>query len=134
MDSEHLERHAARRRSALAGMAGVGISLGLTELIAGISTSVPSAISAIGSFVVDYSPAWLESFAISVFGTADKAVLAISIVAVVLAIGWFVGRASYKNPAPMAIAFTIAGVLGIAAQLTEPGAEVVPVVASTCIA
>jgi DMSO/TMAO reductase YedYZ molybdopterin-dependent catalytic subunit len=134
MDSEHLQRHIARRRSALAGLAGVGVSLGLTELVAGMSTAVPSAISSIGGFVVDNSPAWLKSFAISAFGTADKAVLAIAIVAVVLTIGWFVGRASHKNPAPMVFVFTVAGVLGIAAQLTEAGAEVVPVIASTCVA
>jgi DMSO/TMAO reductase YedYZ molybdopterin-dependent catalytic subunit len=133
MDSDFEQLHTARRRSALAGLAGVGISLGLTELIAGMSTSVPSAISSIGAFVVDNSPAWLESFAISAFGTADKAVLAISIVVVVLVLGWFVGRVSAANPAPMVIAFSVAGVLGIAAQLTEAGAEVAPVVASTLV-
>ena len=74
----------ARRRSGWAGVAGVAVGLGLTELFAGYSTSVPSAISAIGSTVIDLSPPWLKDFAIAAFGTADKAVLAICIVGVSL--------------------------------------------------
>ena len=98
----------ARRRSGWAGVAGVAVSLGLTELFAGWSTAVPSAISAIGGFVIDLSPSWLKTFAISTFGTADKAVLAICIVGVALLIGWFVGKASAQRPFPMVIAFAAA--------------------------
>lgn len=110
------------------------MSLGLTELFAGLFTSVPSAISSIGSAVIDVSPKWLKSFAISTFGTADKAVLAISIVAVALMIGWFLGKASATKPAPMIVAFVIAGAVGIAAQLTDAQAQPGAVVASTLIA
>ena len=123
-----------RRTSGWAGVAGVAVSLGLTELFAGISASVPSAISAIGAVVVDVSPSWLEDFAISTFGTADKAVLAIGIVVVALLIGWFAGTASARNPVPIIVAFAVAGALGIAAQLAEPMAETAPVIASTLIA
>jgi DMSO/TMAO reductase YedYZ molybdopterin-dependent catalytic subunit len=123
-----------RRRSGWAGIGGVAVSLGLTELFAGWSTAVPSAISAIGGVVIDLSPSWLKTFAISTFGTADKAVLAISIVAVALIIGWFVGKASAERPWPMFIAFATAAVLGVAAQLGEPGAMLALVVASTAFA
>ena len=110
------------------------MSLGLTELFAGWSTAVPSAISAIGGVVIDLSPSWLKTFAISTFGTADKAVLAISIVAVALIIGWFVGKASSRRPWPMFVAFAAAAIVGVAAQLGEPGATLPLVVASTAIA
>jgi DMSO/TMAO reductase YedYZ molybdopterin-dependent catalytic subunit len=126
--------YVARRRSGWSGVAGVAVALGVTELAAALSTQVPSAISAIGSFVIDISPPWLKSFAISAFGTADKAVLAISIVLVALTIGWFVGKASVRNPMPMVIAFGIAGVLGVAAQLGEPGASPALVLSSTLVA
>ena len=125
---------AARRRSGWAGVAGVGVGLGLTELFAGLWVSVPSAISSIGSLVIDISPSWLKNFAISAFGTADKAVLAIGIVVVSLLIGWFVGKASATNPAPMVVAFSIAGAVGIAAQLADPNSSTAPVIASTLIA
>lgn len=121
----------ARRRSGWAGVAGVAVGLGFTELFAGFSTAVPSAISAIGSTVIDVSPKWLKDFAIAAFGTADKAVLAICIVGVALLVGWFAGRASAFAPAPIVLAFLIAGVVGIAAQLTEAGAVPVLVIGST---
>lgn len=123
-----------RQRSGWAGVAGVGLGLGLTELFAGLFPSVPSAISAIGSVVIDLSPPWLKNFAISAFGTADKAVLAVSIVAVALLIGWVVGRRSWRNPIGMVIAFSVAGILGILAQLDQPSASLPAVVASTLVA
>lgn len=130
MTDAHLD-HTFARRSGWAGVAGVAVALGLTELFASLSTSIPSAISAIGSIVVDFSPSWLKNFAISAFGTADKAVLAICIVAVALLIGFLAGRASARKPLPIFIAFSVAAVIGIAAQLTEAGASTSAVVAST---
>ena len=123
-----------RRRSGWAGVAGVAVSLGLTELFAGWSTAVPSAISAIGGFVIDLSPSWLKNFAISAFGTADKAVLAISIVGVALLIGWFAGKASARRPVGMLLAFAAAAIVGIVAQLSEPGAVAGLVIAATVFA
>jgi len=130
-DVAHIQ---AKRRSGWAGIAGVGVALAVTELIAGLSESVPSAISAIGTYVVDGSPAWLKTFAISAFGTADKAVLAISIFVVALVIGWFLGRASVDRPTPVFIGFAVAGVLGFAAQLTQPGVSGPLAFASTLVA
>lgn len=124
----------ARRRSGWAGVAGVAVSLGLTELFAGMFASVPSAISSIGTIVIDISPKWLKNFAISAFGTADKAVLAIGIVVVALVIGWFVGKASTRRPFPMIIAFAVAGVVGIAAQLSDSQGEPAAAIASTFVA
>ena len=126
--------NAARRRSGWAALAGAGVTLGLTELFAGLSVSIPSTISAIGAVVVDWSPTWLKDFAISAFGTADKAVLAICIVAVVLVIAWFVGRASASRPLPIVVGFLLAGAIGIAAQLAEAEVEPVLAVGSTLFA
>lgn len=124
----------ARRRSAWAGVAGVAVALGLTELFAGVSKAIPSAISSIGAIVVDVSPGWLESFAITTFGTADKAVLGVGIFVVALIVGWLLGRASSRSSVPIIIGFTVFAGLGIAAQLTEAGSEVAIVVVTTAIA
>ena len=84
--------------------------------------------------VIDHSPSWLKTFAISTFGTADKTVLTICIIGVALLIGWFAGKASARRPLPMVIAFAVAALAGIAAQLGEPGAAYVAVIASTTFA
>jgi DMSO/TMAO reductase YedYZ molybdopterin-dependent catalytic subunit len=124
----------ARRRSGWAGVAGVAVALGITELFAGLSDPVPSAISAIGTHVIDVSPQWLKTFAISTFGTADKVVLAISIFVVVLMIGWFLGKASSTKPWPIVSGFAVAGVIGIAAQMTQPGVSVPLAIVATILA
>jgi DMSO/TMAO reductase YedYZ molybdopterin-dependent catalytic subunit len=124
----------ARKGSSWAGAAGVAVALGLTELFAGLSSSIPSAISAIGAIIVDITPGWLESFAISTFGTADKAVLAVGIFVVALLFGWFLGRASWRSPVPIIIGFALFAGLGIAAQLAEAGSEAAVAVMSTLIA
>jgi len=123
----------ARRRSAWSGAAGVAVALGATELFAGLSSTIPSAISSIGAVVVDISPGWLESFAIATFGTADKAALGIGIFVIALIVGWFLGRASASTSVPITLGFLGFAVLGIAAQLAEVGAEVVVVVSTTLI-
>jgi DMSO/TMAO reductase YedYZ molybdopterin-dependent catalytic subunit len=133
MGKEHMNTN-ARRRSAWAGAAGVAVALGVTELFAGLSSAIPSAISSIGAIVVDISPGWLESFAITTFGTADKAVLGIGIFVVALLFGWFLGRASSVSPLPIIIGFTVFAGLGVAAQLAEAGAEAVIVIITTAIA
>ncbi len=124
----------ARKRSSWAGVAGVAVALGLTELFAGLSSSIPSAISAIGAFIVDITPGWLESFAISTFGTADKAVLAVGIFVVALLFGWFLGRASVRSPIPIVFGFIVFAGLGIAAQLAEAGSSAAVLVVTTLLA
>lgn len=126
--------HQVRRRSGWAGVAGVGVSLGLTEFLAGFSTAVPSAISAIGGHVIDLSPSWLKTFAISTFGTADKVVLAAGILAIALLIGGLAGAASWRRPTPILVVFSLAALGGIGAQLGEPGAKAAQTIASTVLA
>jgi hypothetical protein len=122
-----------RKRSGLAGAAGVAIALGFTELFAGMFASVPSAIASIGSVVVDISPGWLESFAISAFGTQDKAVLAIGIFVVALLIGYFLGKRSVDSPIPVVVGFLIFGIVGIYTQADQPGAVLAAAAASTLV-
>ncbi|GMR02115.1 MAG: molybdopterin-dependent oxidoreductase [Acidimicrobiia bacterium] len=127
-------QYKAKRRSGWAGVAGVSVALGATELFAGMSDAVPSAISAIGAYVIDVSPPWLKTFAISAFGLADKAVLAISIFVVSLVIGWFLGKASVDKPLRIIVGFAVAGIVGIAAQMTQPGVSGPLALASTSAA
>jgi hypothetical protein len=95
------------KRSGYAGLAAVAVALGLTELFAGLSKNVPSAMSAIGGIVIDLSPSWLKNFAISVFGTQDKVVLGISVFAVCMLVGYFLGKRSVNHIYPILIGFVL---------------------------
>ena len=74
-------------RAGWAGAAAAGLALGLAELAAGVFESIPSAVAAVGSFVVDWSPSFVKRFAIEVFGTADKGALAVGTTIIALVIG-----------------------------------------------
>ncbi|MBW3664115.1 MAG: molybdopterin-dependent oxidoreductase [Actinobacteria bacterium] len=109
-----------RLRPAVAGAVGVGVSLGLTELLAGMITGVPSAVSSVGTIIVDRSPPALEDLAISMFGTADKAALAVGTVVVALAIGAAVGLRARHNWNAAVAWFALFGFLGLLASIAQP--------------
>jgi DMSO/TMAO reductase YedYZ molybdopterin-dependent catalytic subunit len=123
-----------KQRHGYAGMAAVAVTLGITELFAGMFSSVPSATASIGAIVVDLSPGWLESFATSVFGTYDKLVLGVGIFVVAVLLGGFVGRRSVRNAVPLLSAFGLLGAVAVFAQLDEPGAATGAVIASMFVA
>jgi len=106
-------------RAGLAGAIAAGMALGVTELVAGLTDRVPSAVAAVGGFVIDWSPRFMKELAISIFGTADKGALAIGTVIIGVLVGWFVGRASVKRSWVPWAAFGAFAVVGIAASLTE---------------
>jgi DMSO/TMAO reductase YedYZ molybdopterin-dependent catalytic subunit len=126
--------HQNRTRAGLAGLIGVGVALGLGELLAGLFTAIPSPLASVGGFVVDASPALVKDFAIAVFGTADKAALGIGTSIVALIIGWQIGVRSAARPWLAPTAFALFGLLGAIAGWNEPFAEPVPLLAATAVA
>ncbi len=123
-------RSDAARRAGLTGAAAAGLALGLTELVAGLTSAVPSAVSSVGSFVVDYSPPFVKRLAIDLFGTADKGALAIGTVLVALVLGLIVGRAALTRRWVAPVAFVLFGILGIAATFAQPAYEPVATLAT----
>src|SRR6478609_7530603 len=62
-----------------------------TALVALVTGPTSDPLVAVGSAFVDATPAWLKDFAASTFGTADKLVLGIGEVVVVLALAALAG-------------------------------------------
>jgi len=123
-----------RRHAGISGVVAAGIALGMGELLAGLFDRVPSPLSAIGGVVVDNVPQGVERWAISVFGTADKSVLAIGTVVIALTIAWFAALAARKRFWPAIAVFVAFGAAGAAAGFGEPGARVIPVIAAAGVA
>jgi DMSO/TMAO reductase YedYZ molybdopterin-dependent catalytic subunit len=109
-----------RRQSIIATVVAAGVSLGVSELLAGLGSRVPSAISSVGTFIVDNAPTSIERWAIDTFGTNDKTVLAIGTILVVLAVAAYAGtrvhRAGFRAGVPW---FVLFGAIGLAASLAQ---------------
>ena len=101
-------------------MVAAGFALASSELIAGLFVSAPSLIRTIGQRIIDITPAPLEDWAISTFGTNDKLVLIIGIVVVSLVIGALLGLLARNRPGRAAAGFVAFGVVGFVVGLTDP--------------
>lgn len=118
----------------LVGVAAGALTLGVAELIAGVMARFGgiggsgSPVLAVGETFIDHTPAWLKTFAVNVFGTADKVALltGMAIVLAVLAAGVGVLLARRATAAYVAFAVLLAVALG--AILTRPGASATDVV------
>ena len=67
----------------LAGIAAAAVALGVTQLVAVALGPQDDARTAIGSAVIDLTPGPVKEWAIQTFGTADKLVLSLLVLAVI---------------------------------------------------
>lgn len=112
-----------RIRGGVAGLVGAGLAIGFGELWAGLFRGVPSPLASVGGVIVDRSPAWLEDLAIGLFGTADKAALAIGTLIVVLVVGWFTGVKAMERMWLAPVVFGSFALVGLLAAVGEPFSE-----------
>ncbi|MCU0483956.1 MAG: molybdopterin-dependent oxidoreductase, partial [Chloroflexi bacterium] len=80
-----------RAAAALAGIAAGAVGLAVSELAAGLVPGVPSLVVAVGSLVIALQPPGAKELVAGLFGTADKIVLNLAVVAVALAIAAMAG-------------------------------------------
>ena len=104
----------------LAGVVAAGAGLAVSELIAGLFVSAPSLVLSIGRRVIDITPAAVEDWAISTFGTNDKLALVVGIVVVSLAFGALLGMLARHRPGPASVGFAVFGGVGYLAGLSDP--------------
>lgn len=127
---------AARRRASLAGLLATAASLGVAELVAG-ALGARSLVVGIGDAVIDRVPGWLERFAVSTLGTADKPVLVVGVLVASALLGAALGRLARTRLALACAGLVAVGGLGVAASLTDARttpAEAVTVAAAGAVA
>ncbi len=110
-------------RDAAAGIAGVSVAVGLSELAAGLVPGVPSLVASVGSAVIDLQPPGAKELVVALFGANDKLALELFIVGVALAAGAFVGALAGRWPWLAAAGFGAFGLLAFGATLLDPQAS-----------
>ncbi|MBT2541140.1 molybdopterin-binding oxidoreductase, partial [Streptomyces sp. ISL-44] len=107
---------------ALSGVVAAAAGLAVGELAAAAVRPESSPVASVGAVVIDATPAALKEWAIRQFGTADKLVLTLGILAVLGALAVGAGVLALRHlPAGMAVAGGF-GLLGAAAALGRPEA------------
>ncbi|MET0579404.1 MAG: molybdopterin-dependent oxidoreductase, partial [Ilumatobacteraceae bacterium] len=109
-----------RGEASVAGVVAAGVALGVGELVCGIAGSGPSLVSAVGTQFIDRYAASLKDLAVSLFGTNDKVALVVGIVAIALALGAVLGRASIRRPWVGVVGFVAFAALGLFSYLDDP--------------
>jgi DMSO/TMAO reductase YedYZ molybdopterin-dependent catalytic subunit len=105
--STRLERWAAP----VSGMVAVVAGLGAGSLAAGL-LSESSPLTSLATSVIDNAPRSVERWAIDTFGTNDKNVLAVCVVAVLLGCGAYVGHRARVRPLVAAVGATVLAIVG----------------------
>ena len=109
-----------RLPAAIAGLAAVGLVLGLTELVALLVDGMPSLVTSVGSLVVPVTPPPVKDWAIEVFGTSDKGALAIGTVVITLAVGAAAGIRGLWDRSTAAVLVAAFTGVGLFAALMQP--------------
>ncbi len=101
------------------------VALGVGQLIAGIGRPQGSPVAAVGGAAIDGAPPAVKNFAISAFGPHDKLVLVLGILVVLAVFSAAIGIAATRRLRNGYIGLAIFTVVGLAAALTRPDAELV---------
>ncbi len=111
----------SRGRAALAGAAAGATAIGVNELLAGLFSGAPSFVAEIGGLVIDLQPPGAKQFVVDLFGTADKAVFSLLIVAVAVIGSAVLGIVARNRFELAAVGFVVAGLSAAAiAILLDP--------------
>ncbi|MFE9246847.1 molybdopterin-dependent oxidoreductase [Nocardiopsis sp. NPDC006938] len=121
----------SRGAGAALGLTVVASALGFGALAAGL-LGATSPVVTVGDALVDHSPRFLTSWAIALFGTADKAVLVTGVLVVLALSGAALGVVASRRPVAGYVglgAFTALGLVAVGLRRADdPGAAVAVVV------
>lgn len=112
-----------RPATPMAGVAAAAVALGVAEIVAVPFGPAADARTAVGSAVIDLTPGPVKEWAITTFGTADKLVLTLLVLAVIAVIAALTAPWETRRVPVGSIAIGLGGVLGCAAVLSRPGAS-----------
>lgn len=125
---------ASSNTRAMAGIAAAAVALGITQLLSAFFGQGADSRTAVGSAVIDLTPAPIKEWAITTFGTADKLVLTVLVLAVIAIIAAVAGSMETRRAPIGSAAIVLAGIAGCAAVLSRDGSsigDIVPTVIGT---
>jgi DMSO/TMAO reductase YedYZ molybdopterin-dependent catalytic subunit len=105
-----------------AGLASVVAGLGAAELTAALLAPSGSPLLVVGSLVIDIVPGWVKDAVIALFGTADKAVLLITLALLIAVLAGVAGVLERARPPLGRVLIALIGLVGVGAAVTRSNA------------
>jgi DMSO/TMAO reductase YedYZ molybdopterin-dependent catalytic subunit len=117
-----MKRSWAAAVGVVAGVFTVGVATLLAALMTGtgLAGGTPSPLFAVGGAFVDRTPPWLKDYAISTFGTHDKAALIVGMAFFLTAVCAVIGLVGARRRTAAMVAFGFFGAIGMLAVATRP--------------
>ncbi|HEU5392944.1 MAG TPA: molybdopterin-dependent oxidoreductase [Streptosporangiaceae bacterium] len=110
---------------AVAGVLAAAVAIGAAQLAAGLTSPQGSPVLAVGQSAIDLTPAPVKNFAISTFGSSDKAVLLGGILVLLALYAALVGMLAVRQLALGLWGLGLFALIGLAAAVTRPGSTAV---------
>ncbi|MDE8670063.1 molybdopterin-dependent oxidoreductase [Pseudarthrobacter sp. H3Y2-7] len=124
----------SRRRAGAAGLVSAVAAVVAGELLAGALSPSLSPLTAVGGALIDALPPGVKEWAVSLFGTSDKAVFVTGMLIVISTVGAVAGVLEQRKRFAGAAVIAVFGLVGLAAVLSRaqltPGAVPVPLAAA----
>lgn len=105
-----------------AGVASATAGLGAAELTAALLAPSGSPLLVVGSLVIDIVPGWVKDAVIALFGTADKAVLLVTLALLVAILAGIAGLLERARPPLGRVLIALIGAVGVIAAVTRSDA------------
>ena len=126
---------AVMKTSGLAGLLTGAVALGVAELTAAVTGPNGAPVTAVGETAINLTPVPVKEFAITHFGTHDKAVLVTGIVMLLAAFAVLIGVLAVRRLAYGLAALAVFAAVGVAAAVSQGGGlNVVPTLAGAAVA
>jgi DMSO/TMAO reductase YedYZ molybdopterin-dependent catalytic subunit len=115
-------------RAGIAGVVGAVVAFGISELVHGLYSSVPSILVSIAQRIVELTPGGLVTAGIELLGKADIPVLIATVLIGTVAIAFFLGNLAVRHPSLALAGVAVIAVIAVVAALADPFVAPAPTV------
>jgi DMSO/TMAO reductase YedYZ molybdopterin-dependent catalytic subunit len=123
-----------RTRAGIAGVVGAVVAFGITELVHGLYTPVPSILVSLAQRIVELTPGTLVTQGIELLGTADIPTLIASVLIGTVVFAVLLGNLAVRHPSLAFLGVAVLAALAIVASLADPFVEAFPTVVTIVVA
>jgi len=123
-----------RTRAGIAGVVGAVVAFGITELVHGLYTPVPSILVSVAQQIVELTPGTLVTQGIELLGTADIPTLITSVLIGTVIIAVLLGNLAVNRPSLAFLGVAVVAGIAIVSALANPFVGAIPTVVTILVA